>query len=50
MPKLSITCPHCFQTFVANHNISSGSSNCPKCKRKHKWKMKNGAIVEVVKG
>ena len=50
MPKVSITCPHCYQTFITNHNISSGASSCPKCKKKHYWKMKNGVIVEVKKG
>ena len=50
MPKVSITCPHCYHTFITNHNISSGSSSCPKCKKKHYWKMKNGVIVEVKKG
>ena len=46
MANYLITCPHCSQSFTANHNISSGTSSCPKCKKKwedtscpkcHKW-------------
>lgn len=49
MPKVTITCPHCSQTFQTQHNISSGTSSCPKCRKNHKWKMKNGVITEVKK-
>ena len=50
MPNVTITCPHCSFTFVTNHNVSSGSSSCKKCKKKHYWKLKNGALTEVKKG
>ena len=50
MANVTITCPHCGFTFKTNHNISSGSNSCTKCKKKHYWKMKNGIITEVKKG
>ena len=34
IPKFLITCPHCAQSSTVNHNISSGTSSCSKCKKK----------------
>ena len=50
MPIVNITCPHCSFTFTINHNVSSGSNSCKKCKKKHYCKMKNGTVIEVKKG
>ena len=33
MPNVTITCPHCSYTFTTNHNISSGSNSCKKCRK-----------------
>ena len=49
MSNYLITCPHCSQTFTTNHNNSSGTSSCPKCKKKYSWKIKNGTLAEIKK-